>query len=66
MNGITYQPKGSMCMACTMRNSDCSDKPFNAMPVIKKDGKVNIVKCTYFKSQATQNFWEGLGNLMNS
>lgn len=51
----TYQPKGSMCAACTKKNRDCSGLPFNAMAPIMMhkyfhDERTVIVRCSEFVS----------------
>ena len=48
MNSPTYQPKGSMCMACQKRQNNCANLHFAAMPVLKRDANVTIVKCLQF------------------
>lgn len=53
MNLATYQPKGSMCMACMYRSHNCSTLPFSQMPVLQTlmtDDAFNvvIVRCTGF------------------
>ena len=45
---MTHQPKGSMCMACTRKNLDCSFMPFHTMPPISKHLGVIVVRCTEF------------------
>ncbi len=37
-------------MACDKRANNCSRYHFEAMPVIKRDGNVFIVKCLQFKA----------------
>jgi hypothetical protein len=54
MNLATYQPKGSMCMACEYKSHNCHALQFSDMPVIERlmtpDAyNVVIVKCTMFK-----------------
>lgn len=53
----TFQPKGSMCVACVRMKLDCSKLPFRAMPVLKimEDHvgttfawRTIVVKCTEF------------------
>jgi len=43
----THQPKGSMCYTCEKASADCSNLPFESMPVLSSasDG-VLIVRCT--------------------
>lgn len=43
-----HTPKGSMCIACIHRSSDCSHLPFQKMPKLEKSGNVIIVRCTEF------------------
>jgi hypothetical protein len=45
-----YQPKGSMCMACTKRNANCSHLKYSDMPVIQRTPNWVIVKCTDFNA----------------
>lgn len=45
----THQPKGGMCRTCLMgMTRNCSNLPFESMPVIEVDKStgVKIVKCT--------------------
>lgn len=46
---MTYQPRGSMCMACQHAKSDCSGLPFDQMQVIDHLGKTRIVACASFQ-----------------
>jgi hypothetical protein len=46
-----YQPKGSMCMACVNRNSNCSHLKYEEMPVIQRTTHWVIVKCTAFNAR---------------
>jgi hypothetical protein len=53
MNRITFQPKGSMCMACEHKDALCGSLHFWSMPVIETlmtDDlcNVKIVKCMSF------------------
>ena len=53
MKQIThYQPKGSLCIACTLASDSCKDLPFQSMSVIRiySDG-VAAVRCTEFQAQ---------------
>lgn len=43
-----YQPKGSMCMACTRAREDCSKFDFKAMPMMFSVGTIAIVRCQSF------------------
>lgn len=46
---ITYQPKGSMCAACSKCFDDCSGLPFSQMPVHASTMcGTKIVICTEF------------------
>jgi hypothetical protein len=48
----THTPKGSMCLACTHANEDCSALLFDTMPVMSRHpdlGQV-IVRCTRFEA----------------
>jgi len=42
---LTHQPKGSMCMNCKNNKQDCSELPFNTMPVIETWNNIKIVAC---------------------
>ena len=46
---ISYQPKGSMCLACKQASRDCSGLAFNQMLVIEKHEDLRIVKCRDFE-----------------
>jgi len=48
---MTHQPKGGMCAACRHALRDCSSLPFSSMPVLQRDGKTTIVRCTQFQHQ---------------
>lgn len=49
MNPTTYQPKGSMCMACERRDQNCSALFFQGMPVLQRPAaNLVIVRCTNF------------------
>lgn len=43
--GVTYQPKGSMCLNCHWAFADCSGKDFSSMKPLERNGEVIIVKC---------------------
>jgi len=43
---MTYQPKGGMCTTCFYRDRNCKDLPFPLMPVIERQGRTIIVRCT--------------------
>jgi hypothetical protein len=49
----TYQPRGSMCLACVYKLDNCSHHPFHEMYTITKylrgETMVHSVKCTWFK-----------------
>lgn len=45
----SHQPKGSMCLLCRKAHHDCSDLPFESMPVIGAvTGGVKLVRCTQY------------------
>jgi len=48
-----YQPKGSMCVACTKLYTNCNHLDFKTMPILQTipAGKVQlvVVKCTGFE-----------------
>lgn len=46
---ISYQPKGSMCLACKHASRDCSGLAFNQMIVIENHEDLRIVKCRDFE-----------------
>lgn len=47
-----YQPKGSQCIACKHRDSNCSGLPFETMPVYRRqpDGTI-VVICAEFQKR---------------
>ena len=47
----SHQPKGGQCANCLKWPLDCSNMDFESMPVIAKDGDVNIVKCLQFRRE---------------
>lgn len=53
---MTYQPRGSMCMACRHTFDNCSHLPFSTMPPMSKSKRRVIVRCTEFDhaNQPTQ------------
>lgn len=48
MTYAIYQPKGSMCMACALKNQDCSSLEFSQMKVMFALRDAAIVYCTVF------------------
>lgn len=46
---MTFQPKGSMCAACSHRHRNCSSLPFASMSVLAREGRTIIVRCTQFQ-----------------
>lgn len=44
---MDYIPKGGMCATCVERESDCSQLPFDTMPIIRVDDDVKVVRCTH-------------------
>ena len=48
MIDVTHIPKGGMCAGCFYINANCSNLPFNKMPVIVPADENNlvIVRCT--------------------
>lgn len=54
-DGITYQPKGSMCVNCALKYCDCSHFNFSHMQVIESMGNTRIVKCVLFERAVKQN-----------
>lgn len=45
----TRQPKGSMCTSCSKSSHDCSNLPFEQMPVIGQTSEgIKVVRCTEF------------------
>lgn len=56
----TYQPKGSMCLACTKAREDCSRLDFKSMPVLfRLDLSVKVVKCTEFNPSSIHRYLTG-------
>jgi hypothetical protein len=51
MKHATYQPKGSMCMACVHARNNCEDLAFPLMQVVEVVKKTNaaIVKCSQYE-----------------
>lgn len=47
----THRPKGSMCTACTHNSRDCSGLDFRSMPVMYREDKDIIVRCTEFEQK---------------
>lgn len=47
-----FYPKGGRCSACSKRLADCSDLPFDQMPIHRRDGCDAVVICSDFE-QAT-------------
>lgn len=54
-DGVTYQPKGSMCANCAFKRRNCSRFNFSYMPVIESIGNTRIVKCVLFERAVKQN-----------
>jgi hypothetical protein len=46
---MSYQPKASMCMACTHLHESCTHLPFSAMPAVHTSKGQVIVRCTEFE-----------------
>jgi len=44
-----YQPKGSMCIACTHSKRDCSTLDFSKMPIMWRENSGMIVRCTDYQ-----------------
>lgn len=56
---ITHIPKGGMCVGCANIKKDCSNLPFNTMPVISSYKNIVTVKCTeYTKNDSNQEIEE--------
>ena len=51
MRPVTYQPKGSMCVACKHLARECKDLPFSTMPQMQVGVGVVVVKCSEFEQR---------------